>query len=137
MVTVAARLHRRGMSVDDLELLHLRRVTRVALGLAIAALVLGPVAGFTAARVSAVPGPVGPTVSVGPAGPPGPTGPTGRTGATGPAGPEGQPGLPGPVGLQGPAGSDFSILGCAFPSVRQVSIPSPLGYTNTYRLVTC
>lgn len=68
--------------MDDLELLHLRRVTRVALGLAIAALVLGPVAGFAGARLSSVPGPVGPAGSVGPQGDKGEQGPPGRAATT-------------------------------------------------------
>jgi len=77
------------------EICRLRRRLRLAIGLAVAALILGPLTGAVTAVLLRAPGPSGAS---------GPTGPVGPVGHVGPAGPEGAPGPAGEVGPIGPQG---------------------------------
>ena len=106
-----------------------RRQGKRALAIAVAAVLLGPLAGVGAASLLSERGPQGP---VGPAGLPGPVGPQGDEGPEGPMGLRGEQGETGPQGEPGPAPR---ILDCPFPIGTKThvvtSVDSILGVTST------
>jgi len=105
-----------------------RRQSKRALAIAVAAVLLGPLAGVGAASLLAERGPQGPAGQVGP---PGPAGPQGDEGPQGPMGLRGEQGEPGPPGVPGPTSE---VLGCAFPRRTQTrvvtSVNSIVGVTS-------
>jgi hypothetical protein len=109
----------------------MRRRTTVATVLAVLALIVGPAAGFVAAKILAVPGPTGI------AGPQGEAGQSGPSGPPGPEGPAGVRGLTGPAGPAGPAGRANSSLSGAFViSTGFTNCPAGTRYWQTVYLLT-